>query len=164
LARYDRWRSAPHLQAFIGKIDFLARILLGKQNADFRIDMRNMPDATRRWLMTSLMAFLSVSVLAVTAGCKSTSTAATDAAQPANATGTAGASANDDAALAMRVKSALSADPNLRPLPVSVATYRGMVQLSGYVNSEDQIQRALALARAVPGVQSVNNDLLVRPR
>ncbi|WP_157695888.1 BON domain-containing protein, partial [Caballeronia hypogeia] len=74
------------------------------------------------------------------------------------------APANDDAALAARVKSALVADPELKALPMSVATYRGAVQLSGYVDSEAQMQRALAVTRGVPGVQSIGNDLHVRPR
>jgi hyperosmotically inducible periplasmic protein len=69
-----------------------------------------------------------------------------------------------DADIAARVKAALSAEPDLRALPVSVATYRGAVMLSGYVNSDAQIQKAVAISRGVPGVQSVNNDLLVRPQ
>jgi hyperosmotically inducible protein len=70
--------------------------------------------------------------------------------------------ATDDAALAARVKQALGADPELRSLPLSVATYRGVVQLSGYMDSDAQIQKALAVTRAVPGVQSVSNELQLR--
>ena len=70
--------------------------------------------------------------------------------------------ANDDAALARRVKQALVADPGLRSLSMSVATYRGVVQFSGYVESEVQIQKALAVTRGVPGGQSVSNDLHLR--
>jgi osmotically-inducible protein OsmY len=62
------------------------------------------------------------------------------------------------------VKQALVADPGLRSLPMSVATYRGVVQLSGYVDSEVQIQKALAVTRGVPGVQSVSNDLHLKPQ
>ena len=86
-------------------------------------------------------------------GCKST--------EPRSATAPAQI-ATDDAALAARVKQALAADPGLRSLPMSVATYRGVVQLSGSVDSDVQIQKALAVTRAVPGVQSVNNDLQLR--
>ncbi|CAB3793173.1 hypothetical protein LMG28614_03665 [Paraburkholderia ultramafica] len=88
-------------------------------------------------------------------GCKSTATQAVTA---------PGKIATDDAALAARVKQALVADPGLRSLPISVATYRGVVQLSGYVDSEVQIQKALAVTRGVPGVQSVSNDLHLRPQ
>jgi hyperosmotically inducible periplasmic protein len=92
---------------------------------------------------------------AFTNGCKSTATPSVTA---------RGVIANDDAALAARVKQALVADPGLRSLPMSVATYRGVVQLSGYVDSEVQIQRALAVTRGVPGVQSVSNELQLRPQ
>ena len=74
-----------------------------------------------------------------------------------------GKTSTDDAVLAARVKQALVADPELRSLPMSVATYRGVVQLSGYVDSEAQIQKALAVTRGVAGVQSVSNDLQLRP-
>jgi osmotically-inducible protein OsmY len=92
---------------------------------------------------------------AFTAGCKSS---------PATSANTNGASEiiTDDAALAARVKAALVADPELKVLPMSVATYRGVVQLSGYVDSEVQIQKALAVTRGVPGVQSVSNELHLR--
>jgi osmotically-inducible protein OsmY len=88
-------------------------------------------------------------------GCKSTTTSA--ATVP-------GVTATDDAALVTRVKQALVADSGLRSLPISVATYRGVVQLSGYVDSEVQIQKALAVTRGVPGVQSVSNALQLRPQ
>jgi hyperosmotically inducible periplasmic protein len=112
--------------------------------------MRNVPYIKSRLLIVAavaLPAFVSIG------GCKSTSTPAANA---------PGALATDDATLAARVKQALGADPVLRSLPVSVATYRGVVQLSGYVNSEAQMQQALAVTRGVPGVQSVSNDLHLR--
>jgi hyperosmotically inducible periplasmic protein len=87
---------------------------------------------------------------AVTSGCKTTASS--------------GQNTVDDAALAARVKQALAADPVLKSLPVSVATYRGVVQLSGYVDSDAQIQTAFAVARGVQGVQSVSNDLQLRSR
>jgi osmotically-inducible protein OsmY len=88
-------------------------------------------------------------------GCKSTTTPVSTAPEKI---------ATDDAALAARVKQALVADPGLRSLPMSVATYRGVVQLSGYVDSEVQIEKALAVTRGVAGVQSVSNDLHLRPQ
>jgi osmotically-inducible protein OsmY len=99
-------------------------------------------------------------------GCKTTTTTTT-ATLPTLPTPSAPApkaSATDDATLAARVKQALAADPTLRSLPVSVATYRGAVQLSGYVDSEGQILKALAVTHGVPGVQSVTNDLQVKPQ
>ncbi|MBC8746316.1 MULTISPECIES: BON domain-containing protein [Paraburkholderia] len=114
--------------------------------------MRNAPYIKSRLL---IVAAFALPAFVFTSGCKSTVT------PPLTAPGKI---ATDDAALAARVKQALVADPELRSLPMSVATYRGVVQLSGYVDSEAQIQKALAVTRGVPGVQSVSNDLLLRPQ
>ena len=130
----------------------LARFLLELPDQDFQTDMRNQPCTVSRLLIVAALAFPA---FAFVAGCKSTS--APTAPEP-------GAAVNDDATLAARVKSALAADPGLRPLLVSVATYRGVVQLSGYVDSEIQIQQALAVTRGVPGVQSISNDLHIKPQ
>jgi osmotically-inducible protein OsmY len=114
--------------------------------------MRDAPHIKSRLLIVAafaLPAFVFIN------GCKSTATQAVTA---------PGKIATDDAALAARVKQALVADPGLRSLPMSVVTYRGVVQLSGYVDSEVQIQKALAVTRGVPGVQSVSNDLHLRPQ
>ena len=118
--------------------------------------MRNAPYIKSRLLIVAafaLPAFVFIN------GCKSTTTITTTPAVTAP-----GKIDTDDAALAARVKQALVADPGLRSLPMSVATYRGVVQLSGYVDSEVQIQKALAVTRGVPGVQSVSNDLQLRPK
>ncbi|WP_250434994.1 BON domain-containing protein [Caballeronia sp. ATUFL_F2_KS9A] len=116
--------------------------------------MQSTPFIRSRFL---IVAALALPAFALIAGCKS------GPATSANAN-TGGEIATDDAALAARVKAALAADPQLKPLPVSVATYRGVVQLSGYADSEVQIQKALAVARSVPGVQSVSNELHLRPQ
>ena len=111
--------------------------------------MRNAPYIKNRLL---IVAAFTLPAFVFTNGCKSTATPSVTA------------PATDDAALAARVKQALVADPGLRSLPMSVATYRGVVQLSGYVDSEVQIQKALAVTRGVPGVQSVSSDLQLRPK
>lgn len=115
-------------------------------------DMRNARYSKGRLLIVTAFA-LSASVFI--SGCQSAATPAVTA---------PGQIATDDAALAARVKQALVADSGLRSLPISVATYRGVVQLSGYVDSEVQIQKALAVTRGVPGAQSVSNDLHLRPQ
>ncbi|BAU48839.1 transporter [Sulfurifustis variabilis] len=68
----------------------------------------------------------------------------------------------DDSAINAKVKSQLLADPQVSGLNVNVTTYRGQVQLSGYVNSNEQRQRAEQIARNVEGVKSVSNDLIVK--
>ena len=96
-------------------------------------NMRNARYSKGRLLIVTAFA-LSASVFI--SGCQSATTPTVTA---------PGQIATDDAALAARVKQALVADSGLRSLPISVATYRGVVQLSGYVDSEVQIQKALAV-------------------
>jgi hyperosmotically inducible protein len=69
-----------------------------------------------------------------------------------------------DAGVTAHVKAALLQDPGLKSLEINVKTYRGEVQLSGFVNSGDQIQKAVAVTRSVEGVQAVNNDLAIKPQ
>ncbi|GGD67719.1 BON domain-containing protein [Caballeronia grimmiae] len=102
-----------------------------------------------RW---TIVAALALPAFALTAGCQSA------------ATGEPAADYASDASVTARVKAALLADPGLKSLAVSVATYRGVVQLSGNVNSEEQIQKAVAVTRSVSGVQSISNDLHIKPQ
>jgi hypothetical protein len=70
----------------------------------------------------------------------------------------------DDAALTARVKSALAVDAGVETAAnVDVTSYRGVVQLSGFVESQDAARRAVAVAKQVDGVRSVRNDLRVNP-
>ena len=69
----------------------------------------------------------------------------------------------DDSALTARVKTALATDIGVGTAAnVNVTTYRGQVQLAGFVDSQDKVQQAENTARGVPGVQSVKNDLQVK--
>ena len=67
----------------------------------------------------------------------------------------------DDAALTAKVKTALARDRDVPAHNVNVTTYRGLVQLSGFVQSEDMARKAEQLARNVDGVQDVYNDVRV---
>lgn len=69
----------------------------------------------------------------------------------------------DDATITTRVKTALIQDSKVSATQVNVETYRGVVQLSGFVDSESNARRAVELARTVPGVRSVKNDIRTRP-
>ena len=99
-----------------------------------------------------LAAAFAVPAIAVTAGCAST---------PQHESA---GEYTDDAPLTAKVKTALLEDPGLKSLSVSVETYRGEVLLSGFVNSSEQIQKAVSTARGVSGVKSVKNDLHVKPQ
>lgn len=70
----------------------------------------------------------------------------------------------DDSALTTRVKSALAVDAGVATAAnIDVTTYRGVVQLSGFVDSQAAADRAVAIAKGVSGVQSVQNDLRLSP-
>ena len=68
----------------------------------------------------------------------------------------------DDSAITAKVKAALVKDPIVSALAVSVKTYKGVVQLSGFVDTADQKAQAENVARGVNGVSSVNNGLIVK--
>ncbi len=68
----------------------------------------------------------------------------------------------DDSAITAKVKAAILEDPALKTLQISVETYKGVVQLSGFVDSKEMIGRAGEVAGKVSGVREVKNDLIVR--
>lgn len=68
----------------------------------------------------------------------------------------------DDSAITAKVKSKLLSDDEVSGLAVEVETYKGVVQLSGFVDSNDEKRRAENLAEDVPGVRNVQNDLQVK--
>lgn len=68
----------------------------------------------------------------------------------------------EDTTISAKVKAALAGDPDVKATDVQVETYRGTVQLSGFVDSPENIRRALDLARRVDGVQEVKNALIVK--
>lgn len=68
----------------------------------------------------------------------------------------------DDGIVTAKVKSALLADPDVKSFDIAIVTRKGEVQLSGFVNNQAQINRAIDLARGVEGVQSINNEMSVK--
>ena len=69
----------------------------------------------------------------------------------------------DDAALTTKVKAALLAEKDVNSFDIKVKSYRGNVQLSGFVDSQWQIDKAEAVVDAVDGVDTVTNDLIHKP-
>ncbi len=69
----------------------------------------------------------------------------------------------DDKVINTRVKSALIADKAVDGTDITVDTFRGVVQLSGFVASRQMQDRAVAIARGVPGVKEVKDDMRLRP-
>ena len=68
----------------------------------------------------------------------------------------------DDSVITTKVKSLLAEDDFLKSFKISVETYKGTVQLSGFVNSQQAVDKAGQIASSVKGVQSVKNDLIVK--
>ncbi len=69
----------------------------------------------------------------------------------------------DDTAITARVKTALVTDDIVPALAVQVETFRGNVQLSGFVDTAEQKSRAEQVARGVGGVQEVVNNITLKP-
>lgn len=69
----------------------------------------------------------------------------------------------DDAAITVKVKAAFVEDKQVKVNDITVDTYKGTVQLSGFANSAAEIDRAVRIASSVPGVKTVNNDIRVKP-
>ncbi len=68
----------------------------------------------------------------------------------------------DDSTITAKVKAAIFDDPALKVLQINVETFKGVVQLSGFVNSPEVVSRAAVVASRVSGVKSVKNNLLVK--
>ena len=68
----------------------------------------------------------------------------------------------DDTVITTKVKAAVLNDPSLKSAEINVETFKGRVQLSGFVSSQAGMNQAVALAREVKGVSSVANDMRLK--
>ena len=68
----------------------------------------------------------------------------------------------DNSVLTAKVKAAIFNEPSLKSSEISVETYKGEVQLSGFVSSIEQTKKAVEVAKSIPGVTSVKNDMRVK--
>ena len=68
----------------------------------------------------------------------------------------------DDSWITTKVKTAILNEPSLKVMQINVETYKGVVQLSGFVDSAASQAKAVEMARSVQGVTSVKNDLRLR--
>ena len=68
----------------------------------------------------------------------------------------------DDTVLTTKIKATFVGDSRLKALDINVKTYKGIVQLSGFVDTQQEADRAVQLARTVKGVKAVNNSLIVK--
>lgn len=98
-----------------------------------------------------LRIFASIMLIAVLSGCSATETRRS------------AGEAVDDSTLTTRVKAELIKDQSLKAFQIDVDTYRGVVQLNGFVDSPENAKRAVDIAEDVPGVVSIKNNLQVKP-
>lgn len=68
----------------------------------------------------------------------------------------------DDSVITTKVKAMLFDEPNLRSGQINVETFKGVVQLSGFVRTQEDINRAVEITRSVKGVESINNDMRLK--
>lgn len=68
----------------------------------------------------------------------------------------------DDSAITTKVKAGLLGEPNLNSNDINVETFKGVVQLSGFVTSVTQTNMAVGVARRVKGVTDVRNDMRIK--
>ena len=68
----------------------------------------------------------------------------------------------DDTVITAKVKAAVFQEPSLKSAEINVETFKGVVQLSGFVNSQADINKAVEVARGVKGVKSVKNDMKLK--
>jgi len=68
----------------------------------------------------------------------------------------------DDSVITAKVKAAIFDDASLKSGEINVETFKGVVQLSGFVSSQASVNKAVEVARAVKGVKTVKNDLMVK--
>lgn len=68
----------------------------------------------------------------------------------------------DDSVITTKVKAAIFEEPSLKTLQINVKTFKGTVQLSGFVDSAQSVKKAGEVAGSVDGVKAVENDLVVK--
>ncbi|MFZ6872620.1 BON domain-containing protein [Undibacterium sp. Di27W] len=68
----------------------------------------------------------------------------------------------DDTVITTKVKAEIFNEPSLKSMEINVETFKGVVQLSGFVTSNANIDKAVSIARNVKGVHSVKNDMRLK--
>ena len=68
----------------------------------------------------------------------------------------------DDSIITAKVKAAILNEPTLKSVEINVETFKGAVQLSGFVSSQAAINKAVDVTRHISGVKSVKNDMRIK--
>ena len=103
-----------------------------------------------RYIGKPLLALFLATSLFATVGCASTATQ--------EGTG----EYVDDSVVTAKVKTAIFGEPSLKVGQINVETFKGTVQLSGFVSSQSAASKAVEVTRGVGGVKSVKNDMRIK--
>jgi hyperosmotically inducible protein len=68
----------------------------------------------------------------------------------------------DDSVITTKVKAAILNEPTLKSAEINVETFKGVVQLSGFVNSQNDINKAVDITQGIKGVISVKNSMRLK--
>jgi osmotically-inducible protein OsmY len=68
----------------------------------------------------------------------------------------------DDSVITAKVKTEIFREPTLKASEINVETFKGRVQLSGFVSSKEDVNKAVEIARNVKGVVAVKNDMQLK--
>ena len=68
----------------------------------------------------------------------------------------------DDSVITTKVKAAIFNEPTLKSAEINVETFKGVVQLSGFVSTAADVKKAIEVARSVKGVRSIKDDMRVK--
>ena len=109
-----------------------------------------MANINRAFVTRTFAAFFAVLIVALAMGCAST--------PKSEGTG----EYLDDTVITTKVKAAVFQEPSLKSAEINVETFKGIVQLSGFVNSQADINKAVEVARSVSGVKSVKNSMKLK--
>lgn len=101
-------------------------------------------------LSKTISGILAISMLSVFSGCSSTAKSESVGQYV------------DSSVLTTKVKAAIFNEPTLKSSEINVETYKGEVQLSGFVTSQEQVMKAVEIARGIQGVTGVKNNMIVK--
>jgi len=68
----------------------------------------------------------------------------------------------DDSIITTKVKAAIFDEPSLKSSEINIETFKGVVQLSGFVDSREVVEKAVQITKSVQGVKAVKNNLIVK--
>ena len=105
-------------------------------------------------------AVILTALLAVTLGCAATTKKEDGSTTKHGSTG----DYIDDTMITTKVKAAVLNEPTLKSYEINVETFKGVVQLSGFVSSQSDIDKAVQVTRDVKGVVSVKNDMRLKSK